>query len=137
MGTDLQNRVSSYDPTVDDTPLPPGYTTSEDRKVDFIIPETSDGLQGIAWAVLMMAVADGCNPKWLEEIADFYQIPIDAKLMYRMPHGKSFVKDSKGRFVRENDMRKIVKRAKVKDDIVKNLDIPPEVLKSFIKTQSR
>lgn len=136
MGTNLQDRVIQYDPTVDEMPLPQGYTTSDARKVDFIIPETSDGLQGLAWAVLMMAVADGCNPKWLEEIVDFYQIPVDPKLMYRMPHGKSFVKDSKGRFVRYNDMRKIVKRTRVTDEVVKDLDIPEDVLQSFIKTQS-
>lgn len=132
MGTNLQDRVTT-DQMQDDLPLPPGYTTSEDRKVDFLLPETSEGPKGLAFAVLLMAVADGCNPKWLEEIADFYQIPIDPKILYRMPHARSYIKDAKGRFVQERDLTATLKRVKTKDPIVKDLAIPDEVIQSYSK----
>lgn len=134
MGANLQDRVISNDPTQDDLPLPPGYTTIEDRKVDFLLPESTEGVKGLAFAVLLMAVSDGCNPRWLEEIAEYYQVPVDPKILYRMPHSKSYIKDSKGRFVKENDLTANIKRVKIKDPVVKDLVIPDDVLESFAKS---
>lgn len=71
--------------TQDDLPLPPGYECRPEREVTFLNSTTTDGLEGLAWAILLQAVADGCNPDWLAELAEYYQIQINTDLFYRRP----------------------------------------------------
>lgn len=79
----------------DDPPLPPGYTFEEHRHTDFLTSERSDGLEGLAWAVLLTAVSDGCCPMWLKEVAEFYQLNFDHRLLYRRPIASVVQRDEK------------------------------------------
>lgn len=115
----------------DDPPLPPGYVFRSDRKVEFLSNEHSEGIDGLCWSVLLTAVADGCNPAWLREIIEFYQIDTDPELLYRHPVSTGIMKNNKGRFIRADDLRAKVKRVRVASKILGGLDIPKELVHEF------
>lgn len=79
----------------DDPPLPFGYKFEEHRHTDFLTSDRSSGLEGLAWAVLLTAVSDGCCPMWLKEIAEFYQIDCDHRILYRRPIAPVIQRDDK------------------------------------------
>lgn len=115
----------------DDPPLPSGYSFRQDRKVDFLSNEHSEGIDGLCWSILLTAVADGCNPAWLREIIDYYQIDTDPDLLYRHPIAQGVMKNNKGRFIRSDDLRAKVKRVRVASKILGGLDIPKELVHEF------
>lgn len=117
----------------DDPPLPAGYSFRQDRKVDFLSNEHSTGIDGLCWSILLTAVADGCNPAWLREIIDYYQIDTDPDLLYRHPVATGIMKNNKGRFIRADDLRAKVKRVRVASKILGGLDIPKELVHEFSK----
>lgn len=122
---------SKYD-VDEDIPLPEGYTKRASRKIEFLSSDTASGLEGLAWAILLTAVADGCNPKWLEEIATYYQVSADRELLYRHPVSKGVSKNNAGEFIRSNDLTTKVRRVRVATKLLKDVDIPANVIKTFI-----
>jgi hypothetical protein len=73
--------------------LPEGYGYV--GKTAFPEPESSHGCDGIALAVLLLAVKDGCNGEWLEEIAAFYEIAVPEGMLRRVP-GRVEVRNKTG-----------------------------------------
>ena len=83
--------------------LPPGYEYDPSRKVDaayfvFANADVTPGYKGLAYAVLLMAVADGCSAKWLKDIAEFYHIEAPAKLLDKKPIPLVAIADRTGDF---------------------------------------
>lgn len=95
----------------DDPTLPPGYTFEEHRHTDFLTSERSDGLEGLAWAVLLTAVSDGCCPLWTKEIAEFYQLNFDHRILYRRPIAAVVQRDDKSGY-------KAVAKAKLNSKLI-------------------
>lgn len=95
----------------DDPPLPLGYTFESHRHTDFLTSERSSGLDGLAWAVLLTAVSDGCCPLWLREIAEFYQLEFDHRILYRRPIAAVVQRDDKSGY-------KAVAKAKLNSKLV-------------------
>ena len=70
---------------LDPEPLSPGYFCDSSRTVSVSFLGHSQGVKGLAFAVLLRAVEDGCNREWLEEIADAYEIDLPEKLFAKAP----------------------------------------------------
>jgi len=68
--------------------LPIGYTEESSRRCVFIVETFSPGYQGLAWAILLRAIEDGCNANWLMWICHFYGIDVDDKLFDRHPYSR-------------------------------------------------
>ena len=66
---------------------------------------TSGGVHGLRLAVLLRAVEDGCNPKWLEEIAQFYEIDLPAGMLQRKPVAGVVVNQGTDRFTPIREIR--------------------------------
>jgi hypothetical protein len=81
MDTDLQGNVGRISGEV----LPEGYTEDPDRRCVFSIETFSGGAKGLAYAVLLRAVEDGCDAHWLQEIADAYGIVMPDEVLGRTP----------------------------------------------------
>lgn len=64
------------------------YYTEESRKCRFSTDYVTPGEQGLAWAILLRAVEDGCNELWLREIVNFYGITFDVALFKNAPANK-------------------------------------------------
>ena len=70
---------------LDPEPLSPGYFCDSSRKVNVSFLAHTPGVKGLAFAILLRAVEDGCNREWLEEIADAYEIDLPEKLFAKAP----------------------------------------------------
>ena len=121
----------------EDPPLPEGYTFRSERETDFLSNEHSTGLEGLAWSVMLQAVQDGCNPRWLAEIAYYYQVKIDQRLVYRHPVAKTVVKGRSGRITRGDDTRAPVRRIRKLGQFAKSLAIPDYLVKVAVEQQSK
>jgi hypothetical protein len=64
------------------------FYTSPERKCRFSIDYVTPGAQGLAWAILLKAVEDGCSKEWLVAIVQYYGIDFDEKLFERLPMNK-------------------------------------------------
>lgn len=118
-----------------EAPLPPGYTCRSDRETEFLSNEHSTGIDGLCWSVLLLAVQDGCNPKWLSELIEFYQITVDPRIVYRHPVSKTVVKNKRGKITRGDDIRAPIRRTRTMDPCVKNLAIPESLVKAAVEQQ--
>ena len=128
MGANL-SRVSQ-----DELPLPPGYSCREDRKVAFLNSTASDGLKGLAWAVLLQAVADGCNPAWLAQLAAYYHIEVRPELFFRHPVSTAVVRSKQGAFVRSQDCYATVPRPRARlHPAFATLDLPADAVDAEIR----
>jgi hypothetical protein len=65
-----------------------GYYTDESRKCRFSTDYVTPGEHGLAWAILLKAVEDGCSREWLRDIVLFYGIDFDVQLFDRDPANK-------------------------------------------------
>ena len=61
---------------LDPEPLPHGYFCDPNRTVNVSFIGHTSGVEGLAFAVLLRAVEDGCNIGWLEKIAYAYEIDL-------------------------------------------------------------
>lgn len=120
-----------------EAPLPEGYTCRSDRETDFLSNEHSTGIDGLCWSILLLAVQDGCNPRWLSELIDFYQIPVDPRIVYRHPVAKTVVKNKRGKITRGDDIRAPIRRIRTIDDAVKKLAIPDSLVKVAVEQQTK
>jgi hypothetical protein len=71
-----------------DGSLPQGYTEEPKRKCIFAIETFSGGYQGLAWAIILRAVEEGCSSQWLREICQYYGIDFDDRVFDRKPFGR-------------------------------------------------
>lgn len=71
--------------TEDPDPLPPGFCVEPSRRCEFFHEERTHGLKGLAYAVILRALEDGVNERWLRMIAGFYEVPISDRLIDRPP----------------------------------------------------
>ena len=71
--------------TLDPEPLSPGYFCDSSRKVNVSFLAHTPGVKGLAFAILLRAVEDGCNREWLEEIAEAYEIDLPEKFFAKAP----------------------------------------------------
>lgn len=120
-----------------EAPLPPGYTCRSDRETEFLSNEHSTGIEGLCWSILLLAVQDGCNPKWLSELIEFYQIPVDPRIVYRHPVAKTVVKNKRGKITRGDDIRAPIRRTRTIDPCVKKLAIPESLVKAAVEQQTK
>jgi hypothetical protein len=74
MDTHPQTRVST-----------PRYSRDPKRKCVFSIETFTGGVKGLAYAVLLQAIGDGCDPDWLHEIATAYGIDLPPELLDHIP----------------------------------------------------
>ena len=126
----------SDDGEQNDPPIPEGYTFRDERSTAFLNNEHSTGIEGLAWSVLMQAVQDGCNPRWLAEIVRYYQIRIDPRLVYRYPISKTVVKGRRGKITRGDDPRAPIRRLRRLSPMAKSLAIPESLVKIAVEQQS-
>lgn len=68
--------------------MKPGYYTDNERKCRFSVDYVTPGPRGLAWAILLKAIEDGCSRDWVEDIIIYYDINFDRKLLDRMPANK-------------------------------------------------
>lgn len=129
MGSDLSSRRLAV--LWDNTPLPPGYSYRPNRRVTFHDAIPTDGLRGLAWAILLSAVADGCNPRWLAELADYYQIEVNPEMFYRQP-AKGVLQDVNGNYVRDDDLGAEVKRSRTVHPMLKGVEVPNKAVNALI-----
>jgi hypothetical protein len=71
--------------TEDPDPLPLGFHTEPQRKCEFFYEDRTLGARGIAFAVLLRALEDGVNEKWLRLITQFYEVPLPEEYLARRP----------------------------------------------------
>lgn len=64
------------------------YYIDETRKCRFSVDYVTPGEKGLAWAILLKAIEDGCNKEWLIDIVRFYRIDFDEALLERKPANK-------------------------------------------------
>lgn len=64
------------------------YYIDESRKCRFSVDYVTPGEKGLAWAILLKAIEDGCNKEWLIDIVRFYRIDFDEALLERQPANK-------------------------------------------------
>ena len=64
------------------------YHIDLNRKCRFSMDYVTPGYQGLAWAVLLKALEDGCSQDWIEDIVEFYDINISKDLLKRLPANK-------------------------------------------------
>ena len=67
-------------------PLPAGYEESPARRCVFSIETYTGGAKGLAYAILLRAIEDGCDPRWLHEIADAYGIQLPPEMLNHTPN---------------------------------------------------
>ena len=79
-----------------DPPLPKGYYEEPSRKCVFAIENdnSTPGYKGLAYAILLMAVHDGCCSRWLGEIAIGYGIELPTGMFDKTPANR--IKQKKG-----------------------------------------
>ena len=65
--------------------LPDGYYYDPRRRVDVSISHRTPGYQGLALAVVLDAVANGCNADWVAHLCDFYQVDLPRSSLERAP----------------------------------------------------
>jgi len=65
-----------------------GYYTDPSRKCRFSVDYVTPGAQGLAWAILLKAIEDGCSEDWLRDIIRYYGINFDEDLLSRLPANK-------------------------------------------------
>jgi hypothetical protein len=65
-----------------------GYHIDPNRKCRFSMDYVTPGYQGLAWAVLLKALEDGCSQDWIEDIVEFYDINISKDMLKRLPANK-------------------------------------------------
>lgn len=70
---------------LDPEPLRPGYFCDPNRTVNVSFIDHTSGVKGLAFAVLLRAVEDGCNREWLEEIAYAYEIDLPDRIFDKAP----------------------------------------------------
>lgn len=68
--------------------MKPRYHIDEARKCRFSVDYVTPGATGLAWAILLKAVEDGCSTEWLKDIVRFYGIDFDESLLDRLPANK-------------------------------------------------
>ena len=120
-----------------EAPLPDGYTCRSERETEFLSNEHSTGIEGLCWSILLLAVQDGCNPRWLTELIDYYQIPVDHRMVYRHPVAKTLVKNTRGKITRGDDIRAKIRRTRTIDPCVKKLAIPESLVKAAVEQQTK
>lgn len=64
------------------------YYTDDSRKCRFSLDYVTPGYRGLAWAVLLKAIEDGCSREWLLDIVRYYDISLDDELLSRLPANK-------------------------------------------------
>lgn len=64
------------------------YYLDPNRKVRFSFDHVTPGYRGLAWAVFLKGLEDGCNQEWLRDIVRYYDINFDEKLLNRLPVNK-------------------------------------------------
>jgi len=79
--------ATHYRPNVTDDPdpLPPGFFTEAERRCEFFHENRTEGIRGLAYAVILRALEDGVNQRWLEMLTRFYEVPIPEKYLRRTP----------------------------------------------------
>lgn len=70
---------------LDPEPLSPGYFCDPTRTVNVSFLDHTPGVKGLAFAILLRAVEDGCNREWLEEIAEAYEIELPEEFFAKAP----------------------------------------------------
>jgi hypothetical protein len=75
------SRVSTEEP-----PLPIGYYEDPARRCTFTLEKSSSDYKGLAFAIFLRAIEDGCNPDWLKQLADFYEIRVPLEILDRTPN---------------------------------------------------
>lgn len=65
-----------------------GYYIDEHRKCRFSVDYVTPGEKGLAWAILLKAIEDGCSRDWLRDIVRYYGIDFDEALLDRQPANK-------------------------------------------------
>ena len=65
-----------------------GYYTDEGRRCRFSTDYVTPGEHGLAWAILLRAVEDGCSEEWLKDIVNFYGMDFDVDLFKNAPANK-------------------------------------------------
>ncbi len=83
----------------DDPPLPPGYEERPERRCVFALETMSGGYKGLAFAILLRAVEDGCNADWMKEIAEAYEVELPRGLLDRKPSTRVIMDKSFTRYV--------------------------------------
>ena len=71
--------------TEDPDPLPPGFYVEPSRRCEFFHEDRTHGLKGLAFAVILRALEDGVNERWLRMLASFYEVEIPDRLLRRPP----------------------------------------------------
>jgi hypothetical protein len=64
------------------------YYTDKARMCRFSLDYVTPGYRGLAWAVLLKAIEDGCSRDWLLDIVRYYDIHLDDELLSRLPANK-------------------------------------------------
>lgn len=64
------------------------YYTDINRKCRFSLDYVTPGYRGLAWAILLKAIEDGCSKEWLIDIVKYYDIDLDPELLERLPANK-------------------------------------------------
>ena len=64
------------------------YYTDVNRKCRFSLDYVTPGYRGLAWAILLKAIEDGCSKEWLVDIVTYYDIDLDMELLERIPANK-------------------------------------------------
>lgn len=64
------------------------YYLDPTRKCRFSVDYVTPGAQGLAWAILLKAIEDGCDEMWLRDIIRYYGINFDEALLSRLPANK-------------------------------------------------
>ena len=75
------------------------YHIDELRKCRFSVDYVTPGERGLAWAILLKAVEDGCSKEWLLDIIKFYGIEFDEQLLERMPANKIKLNNSTNQMI--------------------------------------
>lgn len=68
----------------DETPLPEGFHADRERSVWMQIQVERDPLISLTQAIFIQACRDGCNPEWLQLIAQYYGVRLPDKLVDRI-----------------------------------------------------
>lgn len=76
--------MKAHEEPVQDTTHRP-YTESKERAVKFNFIDQTDGYKGLAYAILLMAISDGCDGTWLQAIADAYEIQVPEGMLFKTP----------------------------------------------------
>ena len=79
----------------DDPPLPTGYLEDPARCCAVKVEGITAGPTGLAWAILLRAVQDGCNSEWMKEIAEAYDLDLPEKMLDRTPSTRAVLDKAK------------------------------------------